>query len=91
MISSDNGAEMRGAVSEYLEGRGIAQRFKAVGDQNAIGQVDKAIQSIKQILARMMTEGTESWADVLPRATAAYNNTRKQPLHGVAQNAHLHL
>ena len=84
VISSDNGAEMLGVVSEYLESKGIAQRFKAVGDQNAIGQADKAIQSIKHILARMMTEGTESCADVLPRATSAYNNTPKQPLHGGA-------
>jgi len=85
--SSDNGNEFLGEVSTYLEGRGIAQRFKAVGDQNALGVVDRAIQSIKQIIARMMaTSDGESWVDVLPRATKAYNDTPKGPLHGDAPN-----
>jgi len=85
VISSDNGNEFLGEVSAYLQGRGIAQRFKAVGDMNALGVVDRAIQSIKQIIARMMvTSDGESWVDVLPRATKAYNETPKGPLHGSA-------
>ena len=76
---------MQNQVSTYLESIGIVQRFKDNLDRNAIGVVDKAIQSIKQITARMMAEdGTHSWADVLPRATAAYNKTPKVPLHGDA-------
>ena len=86
VISSDNGLEFLGEVSEYLQGKGIAQRFKAVGDQNALGVVDKAIQSIKQTIARMTADdaNTDSWVDVLPKATAAYNRTPKAPLHGAA-------
>jgi len=86
VISSDNGNEFLGEVSEYLQSKGIAQRFKAVGDQNALGVVDRAIQSIKQTIARMTADDTnaDSWVDVLPRATAAYNKTPKAPLHGAA-------
>ena len=85
VISSDNGAEMQNQVSTFLESMGIVQRFKAVLDKNAISVVDKAIQSIKQITAKMMAEeGTNNWAAVLPKATAAYNKTPKEPLHGDA-------
>jgi len=88
VISSDNGNEFLGEVSDYLQNLGIAQRFKAVGDQNALGVVDRAIQSIKQTIARMMasnaSSSSDSWVDVLPRATAAYNKTPKGPLHGAA-------
>ena len=88
VISSDNGNEFLGEVSDYLQNLGIAQRFRAVGDQNALGVVDRAIQSIKQTIARMMasnaSSSSDSWVDVLPRATAAYNKTPKGPLHGAA-------
>lgn len=86
VISSDNGNEFLGEVSEYLQSKAIAQRFKAVGDQNALGVVDRAIQSIKQTIARMMADdaNVDTWVDVLPKATAAYNKTPKAPLHGAA-------
>ena len=81
IISSDNGAEMQGQVSAYLERMGIVPRFKAVGDRNAIGVVDNTTQSINQITARMMAEeGTSSWAAVLPRATAAYNKNTERAI-----------
>ena len=42
VISSDNGKEFLGPVSTMLERRKIVQRFKAVGDVNALGMVEKA-------------------------------------------------
>ena len=42
LISSDNGNEFLGPVSALLARHNIAQRFKAVGDVNAIGVVERA-------------------------------------------------
>ena len=85
MISSGNGAECLGEASEYLESKGIAQRFKPVGDTSALGMVDKAIPTPKVIMAKMMADSSKSWVEILPNATAAYNQTPKgQVLHGDA-------
>ena len=35
-------------------------------------------------MAKMMANSSESWVEILPKATAAYNNTPKGPLHGDA-------
>ena len=48
VISSDNGNEVLGPVSKLLVKHKIAQVFKAVGDVNATGVVDRAIQTLKR-------------------------------------------
>ena len=35
VISTDNGLEFKGVVSEYLESKGIIQRFRSVGEPSA--------------------------------------------------------
>ena len=37
VISTDNGLEFKGIVSEYLESKGIVQHCRSVGDINALG------------------------------------------------------
>ncbi len=84
LISSDQGVEFKGVVSTYLTKHKIAQKFKEVGDVNGIGVIDKAIQSLKQRLSQLATDGG-TWASVLPRAIAGINNTPKSAvLHGAA-------
>ena len=82
LISSDQGLEFKGVVSDFLTENNIAQMYKDTGDVNGIGVIDKAIQSLKQRLAQLSTEGG-SWASVLARAVAGINNTPKTGvLHG---------
>ncbi len=84
LISSDQGVEFKGVVSTYLTKHKIAQKFKEVGDVNGIGVIDKAIQSLKQRLSQLATDGG-TWASVLARAVAGINNTPKSAvLHGAA-------
>jgi hypothetical protein len=47
LITSDNGNEFLGPVSTLLAKYRIAQSFKAVGDVNASGVVDWAIQTLR--------------------------------------------
>jgi hypothetical protein len=83
VISTDNGNEFKGAVSEYLESKGIAQRFRSVGDINALALVDRAIQQLKQKIAEMLSRGDgDNWKDVLSAAVNALNNQRRDVLHG---------
>ena len=84
VISTDNGLEFKGQVSEYLEKKGITQRFRSVGDINALGLVDRVIQQFRLKIAKMMARSeTADWKEVLPYAVNALNNQRKTDvLHG---------
>jgi hypothetical protein len=84
LISSDQGTEFQNDIPELLRKNNIAHKQKAVGDVNAIGVVDKAIQSLKQKIAQMVTR-SGTWASVLPRAVASMNKSPKSGLlHGLA-------
>ena len=84
VISSDQGQEFQTEVTAMLTRKKIVHRFKAVGDVNAIGVVDKAIQSLKQKLSQMVAvSGT--WVSNLSRAVSGLNSTPKPGvLHGGA-------
>ena len=88
VMSSDNGAEFTGPVQEYLASKRITARFKAVGDVNALGVVDRSIQTLKRKLAEMMSASSSgSWVEFLPKAVAALNDTAKPGvLHGATPN-----
>ena len=87
VISPDNGLEFKGIVSEYLESKGIVQRFRSVGDINALGLVDRAIQQLRLKIAEMMARSESGdWKEVLQYAVNALNNQRKTDvLHGARQ------
>ena len=85
IISSDNGQEFQGLVLEFLTGKGIAQRYKSVGDVNALGLVDRAIQQVKVKISEILaTREDKTWVDVLPEAVAALSSYPKDVLHGAA-------
>ena len=87
VITSDNGSEFLGDVSKLLADAKIVQRFKAPNDPNAIGVVDKAIQTLKQKLADLAGSTSLSWSQLLQRATRALNETpRETLLHGHSPN-----
>ena len=74
VISTDNGQEFKGIVSEYLEEKHIVQRFRSVGDINALGIVDRAIQQLRLKIAEIMARSKSSTWKVLPEAVLALNN-----------------
>ena len=82
IISSDNGNEFQGPVTTMLQKRNIAQRFKAVGDVNALGVVDKAIQTLKKTIARILSSGeVRNWKDALKKAVDSYNGSYHSAVH----------
>ena len=84
LISSDQGTEFQNEVPDLLRRNAIAHKLKAGGDVNGIGVIDKAIQSLKQKIAQMVSSAG-TWASVLTRAVAAANKTPKSGvLHGAA-------
>mgnify|MGYP003350180463 FL=1 len=86
IISSDNGAEfVGGAVATLLRRRGIVQKFKDIGDLNALGLMDRQIGLLKRKLAEMYATAKKSWAINLQAAVKALNDTPKPDvLHGAA-------
>ena len=87
VISSDNGSEFTSApMQDYLKKKGITMRFKAVGDVNALGIIDAAIQKLKIKIGELMAANDKgTWVEYLPKATEMLNKTPKpQLLHGAA-------
>ena len=83
VIASDNGNEFLGPVADLLLDRGIAHRLKPVGDVNALGVVDRTIQSLKKKLAELSSTTKRTWPDLLQQAVGALNSTPKPGvLHG---------
>ena len=83
VISSDSGQEFQGPVGTLLKGRNITQKFKEVGDPNALSVVDRAIQTIKKKIAQVLSrEGNKlSWKDALKDAVQGYNDTYHSTVH----------
>jgi len=83
IISSDNGQEFLGPVSTMLKARNITQKFKEVGDVNALSVVDRAIQNIKKRIAQILSRdgNTKTWRDALADAVKNYNETYHSTVH----------
>ena len=85
-VDTDAGPEFTRSFAEYLEEVLDAEHVvKDPSDVNAIATLDKAIQTIKQDLARVMTEEeSDDWVELLPRITRAYNSRPHSSLFGVS-------
>jgi hypothetical protein len=79
VLSTDGGLEFTGVFAEELKRRGIAQKLK--DGKNAIAIVDRSIQSLKLVLAKMMATQAGSWQKLLGKAVKAINDTPKEVLH----------
>jgi hypothetical protein len=83
VIASDNGNEFIGPVADLLLDKGIAHRLKPVGDVNALGMVDRTIQSLKKKFAELSSTAKCIWPDLLQQAVSKLNATPKPGvLHG---------
>jgi len=79
VISTDGGSEFSADFAEELVRRGIGQKIK--DGKNSIAIVDRAIQSLKLTVAKMMATQEGSWQKMLGRAVKAINDTPKAVLH----------
>ncbi len=82
MISSDKGNEWVGPVQELLDDRGIIRKTKDPADANALGVVDRAIQTLKKKLAESLSEEPGEWASRIQDVAKAYNSTPHAAIHG---------
>ena len=58
-----------------------------MGHKNAPGVTDKVLQTLKQILARLMAEqgSDKNWLNYLKKATVAYNSNYHSTVHAAPQ------
>jgi len=83
LISVDGGAEFKGKLFlEFMHELDVALRLK--DGPNTLAPGDRAIQSLKLTMAKMMATQRGSWQAMLPRAVAALNKTPKTVLHNTA-------
>ena len=83
-LSTDNGEEWGGAFAEGAKAKGIVLQGK-LSDPNAIAVSDAAVAHIKKTLFRdMASKDSTTWADKLPKAERAYNETPHQSTMGEA-------
>jgi hypothetical protein len=82
MISSDKGNEWAGPVQELLDDRGILRKTKDPADANALGVVDRAIQTLKKKLAESLSEEPGEWASRIKEVVKAYNSTPHAAIQG---------
>ena len=87
-ISSDRGIEFTDKrMGNYVNSLGVAQRFKDVGDVNAIAVVDRSMGLLKRKLANIGAMTGANWGAALQRATKALNDEPKEHvLHGASPN-----
>ena len=88
VLSTDDGQEWGEPVQEVLKELDVAWN-PHVGkrDINAISVLDKAIQSLKQRIARLISEegSDDNWYTVLSEATDAHNSLTSDPLHAAPE------
>jgi transposase InsO family protein len=82
MISSDKGNEWVGPVQELLDDSSIIRKTKDPNDVNALGVVDRAIQTLKKKLAESLSEEPGEWASRIKEVVKAYNGTPHAAIHG---------
>ena len=76
ILSSDMGLEFTNEVNELLNQQGIIHKLKAKGDPNALAVQDRAMQKIKQTMARLLAQrGGGEFGATLADAVRAHNET----------------
>ena len=56
-------------MTNYIDSLGVKQRYKDVGDMNAIAVVDRSMGLLKKKLANIEAFTATNWGSALQRAT----------------------
>ena len=87
VIFTDKGGEWAGRVQTILEMANVVHRVKSDKDDlNALGVIDRFIQSLKTRLAESLAETPGEWAERLREVMAQYNATPHATLHDEPPN-----
>jgi len=86
VISSDLGNEFSGRVDELLEERNIVRKTKAPIEKNALGVIDRAMQSLQQIIARKATKDGADWGRLLASSVSALNKTTNEAVRDAPED-----
>jgi len=87
VISTDLGNEFTGKVEELLTRRGITQKTKAPIETNALGVIDKAMQSLQQIIARKAAKADGGdWGKLLAESVDALNGTTNEAVRDAPED-----
>ena len=81
-VSVDLGTEFGPSFTAYLLDNGTANRKKDPQSVNSIAVVDRAQQSIKQILANLQVNNDAPWSSLMKKATDIYNDREHGALYG---------
>ena len=82
-VDSDHGQEWGGAFQKLLDKHNIGHREKDPKQINALAVTDRAISTLKSIMAKGMTENASGvWHTELKSAVNAYNSTSHSHLMG---------
>jgi hypothetical protein len=78
-VDTDQGGEFSGPFEKFLKQEGIVHRYKDKRMQNTLSIMDRAIQTVKVKLFKMMEKrNTKKWQPFLKQVQDGYNNT----IHG---------
>jgi len=81
-VSTDLGKEFGPSFTAYLKDNGTANRKKDPQSVNSIAAVDRAMQSIKVILANLQASSDAPWSSLLKKSTDIYNDKEHSALYG---------
>ena len=88
-ITSDNGGEFKGQVSEYFRQNNIEHRTVQVGDHRTMGIIDRFIRTIRNEL-NLIWEFNENfeWVPIIHEVVDAYNKTYHNTIKAVPINVY---
>jgi hypothetical protein len=82
-LSTDMGKEWFGPVFQaYLLDNGTAHSYKNPQQVNGIAVVDRAIQSLKMIMANLQANSAAGWSELIKKAAGIYNDREHSHLYG---------
>lgn len=86
-VTSDDGAEWKGAVKTYLESENISHRTADVGDHNVLGIIDRFSKTLKSIIYKRFSHNDDvEWVPTLQETIKAYNATPHSSLNDRSPN-----
>jgi transposase InsO family protein len=82
-VVSDRGREWTG-MDEYLAEKDAVHTFKRDQQPNAIAIVDRSIQSLKAIIAKLQIDTDQGWSQLLKKAEDILNSREHSSLMGAS-------
>jgi len=86
VISTDLGNEWVGKVDELLVERDIVRKTKTPIEKNALGVIDRAMQSLQQIIAKKAAKDGGDWGQLLASSVSALNGSTNEAVRDAPED-----